>query len=63
MSKLLTKENWSELKPKLKEDHPILTDKDLSYEEGKEEKILATLQEKLGKTKNEVTRMIRNYMD
>lgn len=61
MSDLITTENWDELKTKLIENHSILTDKNLTYEEGKEEKLLATLQRKLGKTKKEVSAMIRDY--
>lgn len=62
MSDLITAENWDKLKTKLKENHPILTDKNLEYEEEKEEKLLATLQRKLGKTKAEISSMIRNYI-
>lgn len=63
MSDLITKENWSKVKAKLEEDYPILTDKNLFYEEGKEEKLFGTLQQKLGKTKGEVTKMLRDYIN
>lgn len=63
MSDLITKENWGEVKAKLKEDYPILTDKDLSYEEGKEEKLLGMLQQKLGETKADVTTILRDYIN
>ncbi|SHF47719.1 hypothetical protein SAMN05443144_10936 [Fodinibius roseus] len=61
MSTLITSDNWDEIKNKLIENHSILTDKNLTYEEGKEEKLLATLQRKLGKSKKEVSAMIRGY--
>ncbi|WP_372637877.1 general stress protein CsbD [Fodinibius sp.] len=62
MSDLITIENWDKLKTQLIDDHPILTEKNLTYEEGKEEKLFATLQQKLGKTKTEVSTMIRGYI-
>ena len=45
--------NWNELKGKLKQKFAVLTDNDLMYEEGKKEEMLAKLQVKLGKTKEE----------
>lgn len=59
MDELKSKGNWNEIKGKLKERYAILTEDDLTYEEGKEEHMLGTLQEKLGKTKQEVKDMIR----
>lgn len=52
--------NWSEVKNRLKEKYAILTDKDLAYEKGEEEKLLNTLQEKLGKDKEEVKDILRS---
>lgn len=63
MEGLITKENWSEVKARLIEDYAILTEKNLNFEEGKEDKLLGTLQEKLGKTKSEISTMLRNYID
>ena len=54
MDDLRIKGDWNELKGKLKEEYAILTDNDLAYEEGKEEQLLGRLQQKLGKTKDEV---------
>ena len=45
--------NWNELKGKLKQKLAVLTDNDLMFEEGKKEEMLAKLQIKLGKTKEE----------
>ncbi|MEL7163374.1 MAG: CsbD family protein [Bacteroidota bacterium] len=46
--------NWNQLKGKAKEEYGQLTDNDLAYEEGQEDQLIGRLQEKLGKTKQEV---------
>jgi uncharacterized protein YjbJ (UPF0337 family) len=48
------KGNWNQLKGKAKQEYGELTDDDLAYEEGKENELFGRLQEKLGKTKQEV---------
>jgi len=48
------KGNWNELKGKLKQKYADLTDDDLLYEEGKEDEVYGKIQQKLGKTKEEV---------
>lgn len=50
------KGNWNELKGKLKQKYADLTDDDLLYVEGKEDELLGKLQQKLGKTKEELER-------
>jgi uncharacterized protein YjbJ (UPF0337 family) len=50
--------NWNERKDKLKQKFGFLTDNDLMFEEGKKEVMLAKLQIKLGKTKEELIRII-----
>jgi uncharacterized protein YjbJ (UPF0337 family) len=60
MNELRIKNNWDEVKKKLKEKYAVLTDKDLTYEEGKEEKLIHTLQEKLGKSKDEVQELLQD---
>lgn len=50
--------NWNELKGKLKQKFADLTDNDLMYTEGKEDELYGRLQQKLGKTKDEVKDMI-----
>jgi len=49
------KENWTEQKTKLKAKFSTLTDEDLHYENGKKEEMMTKIQEKLGKTKVEMT--------
>jgi hypothetical protein len=46
--------SWREQKILLKRRFPILSDEDFSYEEGKRETMLNKLQEKLGKSKQEL---------
>lgn len=60
MDKLELKGNWNELKGKMKQAHGSLTDDDLEYEEGKEDSLFGRLQEKLGKTKDEIVEWIRS---
>jgi uncharacterized protein YjbJ (UPF0337 family) len=52
------KGNWNELKGKIKQKFADLTDDDLLYEEGKEDELYGRLQQKLGKTKDEVKKFI-----
>ena len=48
------KGSWNQLKGKAKQEYGDLTDDDLTYTEGKEDEFFGNLQEKLGKTKQEV---------
>ncbi|MET0946788.1 CsbD family protein [Flavobacterium sp. LAR06] len=52
------KGNWNEMKGKLKQQYAELTDDDLMYAEGKEDEMYGKLQQKLGKTKEEVQQII-----
>ncbi|STO19388.1 CsbD-like [Flavobacterium hibernum] len=52
------KGNWNELKGKLKQKYADLTDDDLMYAEGKEDEMYGKLQQKLGKTKEELQKML-----
>lgn len=52
------KGNWNEQKVKLKAKFSTLTDADLHYEEGKKDDMFTKIQEKLGKTKNELQTII-----
>lgn len=52
------KGNWNEQKGKLKQMFAILTDDDLLLVEGKKEEMLGKLQIKLGKTKEELHKII-----
>lgn len=50
--------NWNETKGKLKQKFAILTDNDVLLLEGKKEEMLGKLQIKLGKTKEELQKII-----
>ncbi|CAM3602094.1 CsbD family protein [Flavobacterium gelidilacus] len=52
------KGNWNEFKGKMKQQFADLTDDDLLFEEGKEEEFYGRIQQKVGKTKDEVKKMI-----
>jgi uncharacterized protein YjbJ (UPF0337 family) len=58
MDKLQFKGSWNEIKGKLKQQYGNLTDDDLVFAEGKEDELLGRLQKKLGKSRDEVRRMI-----
>ena len=58
MNKIEAKGNWNEQKGKLKQKFAILTDNDLMFEEGKKEEMIGKLQVTLGKTKEELHRII-----
>ncbi|MGZ9674886.1 CsbD family protein [Flavobacterium sp. JSWR-1] len=50
------KGTWNELKGKLKQKYADLTDDDLLYEEGKEDELFGRLQQKIGQTKEQITK-------
>lgn len=52
------KGNWETIKGKLKQKFAQLTDDDLLMAEGKTEEMLGKLQIKLGKTKDEMNKII-----
>ena len=54
MTNLELKGNWNEVKGKLKQKYGQLTDSDLHFAEGKEDELLGRLQQKLGKTKEDL---------
>jgi len=54
------KGNWNELKGKLKKSYAELTDDDLLYEEGHEDELYGKLQQRLGKTKEEVKKLFED---
>ena len=49
---------WNETKGKLKQKFALLTDDDLLLIEGKQDELLGRLQAKLGKSKEEVQKII-----
>ena len=54
------KGTWNEQKGKLKQKFATLTDNDLLFEEGKKDEMLGKLQVKLGKTKEELEKVIQS---
>jgi len=52
------KGSWNERKGKLKQKFAMLRDSDLSLVEGKQDEMLGRLQVKLGKTKEEIHKLI-----
>ncbi len=50
--------SWYEQKGRLKQKFAILLDNDLMFEDGKKDELLGMLQVKLGKTKEEVLKLI-----
>ena len=52
------KGDWNEAKGKLKQKFGMLTDNDLLFSEGKQDEMLGRLQVKLGRTKEEIHKLI-----
>lgn len=52
------KGNWNEMKGKLKQQFASLTDDDLLFTEGKKDELVGRLQKKLGKSKDEIHKLI-----
>lgn len=55
---LKIKGNWNEMKGKLKQKFGDLTDDDVMYEKGKEDELYGRLQKRLGKSREEVDRVL-----
>lgn len=60
MDKLELKGKWNEIKGKAKQQFAVLTDNDLMYEEGKEDEMIGRIQDKLGKTRDEVVDWLKS---
>ncbi len=60
MTNLQFKGSWNEVKGKLKQKYGQLTDNDLAFAEGKEDELLGRLQQKLGKSKEDLRREIES---
>ena len=58
MNVISLKGNWLYLRGKLKQKFAVLTDDDLLFEQGKKEEMLGNIAIKLGKTKEELLRII-----
>jgi uncharacterized protein YjbJ (UPF0337 family) len=61
MNKLTIEGNWNEIKGKLKQKYADLTDDDLTFAEGKEDELYGRLQQKLGKTKDEIRKELAEF--
>ena len=55
------KGKWNQAKGKLKQKYADLTDDDLTYAEGKSDELLGRLQERTGKTKEDLKKEIDKY--
>ncbi|MEM9856017.1 MAG: CsbD family protein [Bacteroidota bacterium] len=60
MNDLQIKGNWNEVKGKIKQKYGELTDDDLTYTEGKSDELLGRLQQKTGKSKEELKNEIES---
>lgn len=49
---------WNELKGKIKQAYADLTDDDMDYAEGQAEEMYGKIQQKTGKTKDEINKSI-----
>lgn len=58
MNSRTIKGKWNETAGKLKQQFANLTDDDLLFKKGKEEELVGRLQKKLGKTKEEIRKII-----
>ncbi len=56
-------DDGKEIACKLKQQFANLTDEDLLFQEGKEEEPLGRLQQKVGKTKEELCELIAKYKE
>jgi uncharacterized protein YjbJ (UPF0337 family) len=60
MTNLQIKGTWNEVKGKLKQKYGQLTDNDLTFADGKEDELLGRLQQKLGKSKEDLRKEIES---
>jgi uncharacterized protein YjbJ (UPF0337 family) len=58
MDKLEVKGNWNMLKGKLKQAYGDLTDDDLKREEGKDDELWGRIQNKTGKTREQLMKWL-----
>lgn len=60
MDTLQIKGAWNEIKGKIKQQYADLTDDDLLYEEGQEDRLIGKIQQKLGKSRDEVIKILKS---
>jgi uncharacterized protein YjbJ (UPF0337 family) len=61
MDRFVFQGQWNEIKGKLKQLFAELTEDDLLYEEGKEDRLIGRIQIKLGKSRDEVITLLRSF--
>ncbi|HTA28848.1 MAG TPA: CsbD family protein [Candidatus Cybelea sp.] len=59
MNKLEMQGDWNIVKGRLKQRFAKLTDNDLRYNEGQEDELVGRIQKRLGETREEVERLLR----
>jgi uncharacterized protein YjbJ (UPF0337 family) len=60
MDSLELKGKWNEMKGKVKQANADLTDDDLQYEEGKDDELYGRIQQRLGKSRDEVIKWLKS---
>ena len=60
MNKTTIKGDWNVTKGKLKQQYAELTDDDLRYVEGQEDELVGRIQRRLGKTREEVEKLVNS---
>lgn len=63
MDNLRISGKWNEIKGKLRQKYAELTDDDLQYAEGQDEELLGRIQQKTGRTKDEVRAEIQRISE
>ncbi|GAB3946241.1 CsbD family protein [Spirosoma harenae] len=58
MNETTVKGAWNEMKGKIKQAYGDLTDDDLTYQEGQEDEMWGKIQQKTGKTKDEIKKAV-----
>lgn len=61
MNALELKGSWNVIKGKLKQKYGQLTDDDLTFVEGKEDELFGRIQNRLGKTKEEIRSEVERF--
>jgi len=61
MNTTVVKGNWNEQKGRLKQAFANLTDDDLMFVEGKKDEMIGKLQKKLGKTREELNKILSGH--
>ena len=55
------KGSWEDVKEKLKEKFASIVESDLQFQDGKSEKLMKKIQVKLGKSKEEIQEIIKEF--